>query len=195
MKSTAKYIRVSSIGQNEERQKDNSMIEYIDKLSGSIPFHERPQAKKLLRDIEEGKIKTLVVQSIDRLGRNAFDVQQTIEILATKNINLRIENLGIESIVNGKQNSTFKMMCDILANVAQMEKDSIRERQLYGINKRKEQGLYKGREKGTKESSEDFLNKHKRHLKFISNPKFSLSELKQMTGLSINTVRKIKSLA
>lgn len=194
MKSTAKYIRVSSLGQNEERQKDNSMIEYVDKVSGSIPFTERPQAKKLLKDIEIGKITSLVVQSIDRLGRNAFDVQQTIEMLSTKGINLRVENLGIESMANGKPNSTFKMICDILANVAQMEKESIRERQLFGINKKKEEGLYKGREKGTRESNEDFLNKHKEHLKIVSNPKFSLSELKKMTSLSINTIRKIKKI-
>ncbi len=194
MTTTAKYIRVSSLGQNEERQKDNSLIPYIDKVSGSIPFAERPQANQLLKDIDNGKIENVVVQSIDRLGRNAFDVQQTIEMFATKGINLRIENLGIESIINGKQNSVFKMICDILANVAQMEKESIRERQLFGINKRKQEGLYKGRMKGTAESNEYFLQKHKKHLKFVSNPKFSLNELKKMTGLSINTVRKIKSL-
>ena len=195
MKTIAKYIRISSLSQNEDRQKDSSMIEYIDKISGSIPFTKRPQAKKLLNDIEKGIVTKLVVQSIDRLGRNAFDVQATIELLANKGINLRLENLGIESIADGKPNSTFKMICDILANVAQMERESIRERQLYGISKRKEEGLYKGREKGTKETNEDFLNKHSKHLKDISNTKYSLSALHKMTNLSSNTIRKIKSLA
>jgi DNA invertase Pin-like site-specific DNA recombinase len=51
MITTAKYIRVSSKGQNEARQKDASMIEYFDIISGVIPFTERPEAKRLLEDV------------------------------------------------------------------------------------------------------------------------------------------------
>ena len=43
-----KYIRVSTIEQNTDRQTDFAGITYIDECSGSIAFKDRTQAKKLL---------------------------------------------------------------------------------------------------------------------------------------------------
>ena len=71
------YIRVSTKEQNEERQvialenfgisKENT---YIDKQSGKD--FDRPQYKRIMRRIKSGD--TLVVKSIDRLGRNYDDI-------------------------------------------------------------------------------------------------------------------------
>lgn len=194
MTSTAKYIRVSTNCQNEARQKNSSMIEYFDVISGIVPFIERPQAKRLLDDVRIGKIKNIVVHSVDRLGRNAFDIQSTMELLNKEGVNLVIENLGIHSRIDGKANPVFKMICDLLANVSQIERESIKERISEGIALAKLQGKYKGRVKGIQESDEDFINKYKSELKLIKNEKFSLSQLNKMTGLSINTIRKIKNL-
>ena len=71
----ARYIRVSTLNQNIERQlakqyKDE--ILYIDKISGSIPFIKRPEALKLMKDVVENKIKYVSISSIDRLGRNTL---------------------------------------------------------------------------------------------------------------------------
>lgn len=194
MKTTAKYIRVSTNGQNEARQKDSSMIEYFDTISGVIPFTERPQAKKLLDDVRTGVIKTIVVHSVDRLGRNAFDIQSTMELLNKEGVNLIVENLGLHSRIDGKENPVFKMICDLLANVSQIERDSIKERISEGIAIAKLQGKYKGRIKGITETNEDFLSKYKAEIKFIRNDSFSLSQLSKMTDLSINTIRKIKTM-
>ena len=73
------YIRVSSKDQNEDRQlsamhgigvKDEFI--FIDKRSGKD--FERPQYKKLLKKIKPGDL--LMIQSIDRLGRNYEEVQK-----------------------------------------------------------------------------------------------------------------------
>jgi DNA invertase Pin-like site-specific DNA recombinase len=194
MITTAKYIRISTSGQNEARQKDSSMIEYFDTISGIVPFTERPQAKRLLEDVRSGVIKTIVVHSVDRLGRNAYDIQSTMELLNTEGVNLVIENLGLHSRIDGKQNPIFKMICDLLANVSQIERESIKERIAEGIAIAKLQGKYKGRVKGITESNDDFLGKYKAEIKFIKNESFSLSQLSKMTDLSINTIRKIKTL-
>ncbi|MBB1195047.1 recombinase family protein, partial [Flavobacterium sp. SOK18b] len=194
MTTTAKYIRISTSGQNEARQKDTSMIEYFDIISGVVSFTERPQAKKLLNDVRNGAIKTIVVHSVDRLGRNAYDIQTTMELLNAEDVNLIIENLGLHSRINGKPNPIFKMICDLLANVSQIERESIKERIAEGIAIAKLQGKYKGRVKGITESNEDFLSKYKAEIKFIRNESFSLSQLNKMTNLSINTIRKINSL-
>ncbi len=194
MIATAKYIRISTNGQNESRQRDSSMIEYFDIISGVVPFIERPQAIKLLEDVRIGKIKTIVVHSVDRLGRNAFDIQTTMELLNEQNVNLIVENLGLHSRIDGKQNPIFKMICDLLANVSQIERESIKERIAEGIAIAKLQGKYKGRVKGIKETNDDFLSKYKAEIKFIRNESFSLSQLSKLTNLSINTIRKIKTM-
>ncbi|MEN2413078.1 recombinase family protein [Flavobacterium mesophilum] len=194
MITTAKYIRVSTSGQNEARQKDSSMIEYFDTISGVIPFTERPQAIKLLKDVRSGSIKTIVVHSVDRLGRNAYDIQTTMELLNREDVNLIVENLGLHSRIDGKPNPIFKMICDLLANVSQIERESIKERIAEGIAIAKLQGKYKGRVKGVTETNEDFLSKYKAEIKFIKNDSFSLSQLSKLTNLSINTIRKIKSM-
>lgn len=53
------------------------------------------------------------VSSIDRLGRNTLDVLQTIEKLHKNNICLKVDNLGLESWVNGKENPTFKLIISV----------------------------------------------------------------------------------
>lgn len=71
------YVRVSSRDQNEERQIiamhdfgiDDKLI-YLDKQSGKD--FERPQYRKLLRKLKNGD--TLVIKSIDRLGRNYDEI-------------------------------------------------------------------------------------------------------------------------
>jgi DNA invertase Pin-like site-specific DNA recombinase len=50
----AKYIRVSTEEQNTARQQEDGFKVYEDKISGLIPFAERPKAKRLLEDIESG---------------------------------------------------------------------------------------------------------------------------------------------
>ena len=194
MITTAKYIRISTSGQNEARQKDSSMIEYFDTISGVVPFTERPQAMRLLQDVRSGAIKTIVVHSVDRLGRNAYDIQSTMELLNKEDVNLVIENLGLHSRIDGKPNPIFKMICDLLANVSQIERESIKERIAEGIKIAKQQGKYKGRIKGIIETNDDFLSKYRAQIKFIKNENFSLSQLNKMTNLSINTIRKIKTL-
>jgi DNA invertase Pin-like site-specific DNA recombinase len=116
----ARYIRVSTLNQKIERQLERQYSAekiYIDKISGSIPFNQRPSAKELLNDIGKSEIHYISVSSIDRLGRNTLDVLQTIEKLHKSNICLKVDNLGLESLVEGKENPTFKLIISVLANI------------------------------------------------------------------------------
>ena len=79
----ANYIRVSTLEQNTARQETNGLT-YTDKCSGSIPFAERKEAKKLLKN---EAITEVHVHSIDRLGRNTLDIMQTIQNFTDKGIN------------------------------------------------------------------------------------------------------------
>lgn len=194
----ARYIRISTNSQSEERQlarQSNEEKIYMDIISGSIPFKERKEAKKLISDIKKLNIKSIAVSSVDRLGRNAFDIQETIEFFVVNNVNIIIDNLGIQSIINEKYNPIFKMITDVLANVSQMEREALRERQLEGIAIAKSKGVYKGREKGSRESNQQIKLKYPEAVKLIKKKKnFSLREIAAMSKISWNTVKKIKNI-
>ncbi|WP_338840568.1 recombinase family protein [Flavobacterium ginsenosidimutans] len=190
---TAKYIRVSTTEQNVDRQLTSTHKQYVDKCSGSIPFNERPSAIKLLKDISDKKIDTLNVHSIDRLGRNAFDIQSTLNLLSRLNINVYVENIGLYSMIENKPNSIFKMITDVLSNVAEMERTSILERQKEGILIAKAKGTYKGRQLNTNETPQQFLSKYNQsHLELIKDKNYSIRKLASITNLSNNTIVKIK---
>ncbi|OUD34782.1 recombinase family protein [Flavobacterium sp. FPG59] len=194
----ARYIRVSTLNQNIERQlakqyKDEVL--YIDKVSGSTPFIKRPEAFKLMKDVIEKKIKYISISSIDRLGRNTLDVLATIEQLHLQNVCLKVDNLGLESLTNGKENQTFKLIISVLANISEMERNSILERQQEGIAIAKAKGTYKGRIKNTVESSEKFLAKYPNVVNYFKKKTPpTLIEIAKLCDCSKNTVQKVKKM-
>jgi DNA invertase Pin-like site-specific DNA recombinase len=188
----AKYIRVSTIEQNTDRQTNFEGLTYIDKCSGSIAFKDRTEAKKLLSN---ESITEVHVHSIDRMGRSTLDIMQTIQYFTSKGINVVSEKEGLQTIVNGKENPIAKMMIGILGTLAEFELNRSKERQSEGIANAKEKGVYVGRKEGSKESAEQFLNKKLtqtiiRHLK----AKESIRRCALLSGASIGTVQKVKAI-
>ena len=62
-----KYNRVSTLQQSGNRfSADNGKYDLtlLDKVSGSVPFRERPKGKELVKLIEDGKISKLVVEEL-----------------------------------------------------------------------------------------------------------------------------------
>jgi DNA invertase Pin-like site-specific DNA recombinase len=189
----AKYIRVSTVEQNTDRQTNFIFgLTYIDKCSGSTPFNQRDEAKKLLAN---NSITEVHVHSIDRLGRNTLDIMQTIQNFTLKGINVVSEKEGLQTIVNGKENPIAKMMIGILGTLSEFELTRIKERQSEGIAEAKKKGVYVGRSVDSKESTEQFLNKKLtqtiiRHLK----AKESIRRAAKLSGASVGTVQKVKEL-
>jgi len=122
-----------------------------------------------------------------------LDVLQTIDSLTKAGVVLKVDNLGLESLVNGKENPTFKLIVSVLANISEMERATIRERQLEGIAEAKKRGVYKGREKGTTETPEQVLNNYKEVVRFIKMKK-SLRDTASRCNVSLGTVQKVKKL-
>lgn len=195
----ARYIRTSTLNQNEARQlvkqhKDEQV--FIDKISGAIPFDKRPQAKVLLNAAINGDINYISVSSIDRLGRSTIDVLQTLEALTKINVVVKVDNLGLESMVNGKENPTFKLIVSVLANISEMERVTLRERQLEGIALAKlQKGVYKGRVKGTTETKEEVLQKYSKVVFYLKRDvKPTFIEIAKLCDCSKNTVQKVKKV-
>lgn len=193
----ARYIRVSTLKQNEERQLVRQHADetvFIDKISGAIPFTERPQAKELLNTVKRGEVNYISVSSIDRLGRSTLDVLQSIEAFTKAGVILKVDNLGLESLIAGKENPTFKLIVSVLANISEMERATLRERQLEGIAEAKKRGAYKGREKGTTESHEEVLAKYSNVVTYLKRSKNSYVEIAKLCDCSKNTVQKVKKV-
>lgn len=193
----ARYNRISSPNQKLERQlvrNHPDEIIFNDVISGAVAFKEREQGKALMDAIDNGEINFVSVAAVDRLGRNLYDVLTTLEYFNYKNVILRVDNLGLESMVDGKPNQVFKLIISVLGNVAEMERNNLRERQLEGIKIAKAKGVYKGRERGTSMSDEAFLEKYKLVVKEINkHPNLSIRKLAKITGVSVGTVQNVKS--
>jgi putative DNA-invertase from lambdoid prophage Rac len=125
------YYRVSTIDQSVSAQKaalsQGCSIdrEFMDEgISGAVLAANRPAFSALLNYIREGD--TLHVYAVDRLGRDAIDVQSTIRTLLAKGVQVYVRGLG----VIGK--GVGELIVAVLAQVAEMERERIRERTATG---------------------------------------------------------------
>ena len=148
------YVRVSSKDQNLDRQfeslkryvSDERDI-YADKQSGKD--FERLQYKKLLRKLKNGD--TLVIKSIDRLGRNYEEILEQWRVI-TKEKQIAIVVLDMPLLDTQKNRDlTGTLIADIvlqlLSYVAQTEREFIRQRQAEGIAAAKARGVKFGRKR------------------------------------------------
>ena len=153
--TTAIYIRVSTVGQNEAGQrreisrwmkgngvKDADARWYLDKETGDNL--DRPAFQQLQAAIFAGEVRTVVVWKLDRLSRSIRDGINTLCDWCDKG--LRVVSVTQQIDFNG---TVGKMIASILFAVAEMEQETRRERQAAGIAVAKEGGVYKGRKRGT----------------------------------------------
>ena len=146
------YVRVSTRDQHEDRQR-TAMREfgveedriYMDKQSGKD--FDRPGYQQLLRKLKPGD--TLVVKSIDRLGRNYNEIlEQWRMITREKNAAIVVLDMQLLDTRQGRD-LTGTLIADIvlqlLSYVAQTEREFIRQRQAEGIAAAKARGVRFGR--------------------------------------------------
>ena len=146
------YIRVSTKEQNEQRQvialREFGVPEnriYMDKQSGKD--FERSNYKRMIRKIKSGD--TVVIKSIDRLGRNYDEILEQWRII-TKEKQAMIVVLDMPLLDTRKNRDlTGTLIADIvlqlLSYVAQTEREFIRQRQAEGIAAAKNRGVKFGR--------------------------------------------------
>ncbi|MBP3410510.1 MAG: recombinase family protein [Clostridia bacterium] len=145
------YMRVSTKEQNEARQMfamqefgiDEKHI-FLDKQSGK-DFN-RPQYKKLIRKLKKGD--TLVIKSIDRLGRNYDEIIEQWRIITKeKEVAIVVLDMPLLDTRQGRD-LTGTLIADIvlqlLSYVAQTERELIKQRQAEGIAAAKAKGVHFG---------------------------------------------------
>ena len=130
-----KYNRVSTIlqtGNRFEADTEKYDLVLLDKISGSIKFKDRPEAKKLIKLIEDGKVSEIISEEFSRLGRSTGDLINTLDYFEKMSVNVRIRNLGIESRPGGKKNPIWKILSATLSSLYELELSSILERTSIG---------------------------------------------------------------
>ena len=206
MKKAVIYGRVSTIKQDYERQvkdlekyaivHDYEIVRvFTDTASGATKAENRKAAKAFLTFLDFNKIDIVLVSEISRLGRSAIDVQKTIdEIVNVRQINLYIDQQGLTAYQkNGKANTTFKLITDVLANVAEMEREQITFRIKSGLENAKRKGKTLGRPEGTSKSEEQFLKENKRVVKELDKGT-SVRNTAKICEVSTFTVQKVKKM-
>jgi DNA invertase Pin-like site-specific DNA recombinase len=181
MPSHLAYKRVSSVEQNTQRQLSDSPIDfhrvYEDKCSGAST--DRPALQKLRLEARRGDV--IHVHSIDRMARSLMDLNELLNEFRDKGVSVRFAKEGLE--FKDEDNHTSMLMLNIMASVAEFERNIIRERQAEGIAKAKIRGVYKGGKR--KADRTKVLN--------MINEGVSKAQIARTLGLSRTTVYKITS--
>ena len=141
------YIRVSTVEQNNQRQKEllanSGKIDrfFEDKISGRTKTA-RPGLGECMAYVRDGD--ELVVSSIDRLARSLADLRGIVDELTNKGVTVTFlhENLAFAKDTSDPR---ADLMLGILGSFAEFERAIIRERQAEGIALAKKAGKYKGR--------------------------------------------------
>ena len=143
------YARVSTKEQNLGRQLDafrefgiNRKLVYADKASGKD--FDRPEYKRLMAVLHEGDV--LVVQSIDRLGRNYDEIlEEWRRITKELKTDIVVIDMPLLDTREKRDGITGVLVSDIvlqlLSYVAQVERENIKQRQAEGIAAAQKRGV------------------------------------------------------
>lgn len=191
-----KYNRVSTLQQTGSRF-DLDVTKYdqvlFDKISGSVPFKDRPRAKELIELVENGKVAELTIEDFSRLGRNTGDCISTLEWLESYQVNVIVRNIGLQSRPNGKKNPIWKMISSVMGSLYEMELENIKERTASGRQVYVQNGGRLGRPYGSNESEKEFLAKKKSQeiLKLLQKGR-TTREISAILACSTKTVQKAR---
>lgn len=144
-------------------------------ISGSLEASKRPGWLKLIEKLEPHDI--VVVTKLDRLGRSAIDVRTTVDSLEKAGIKVHCLALGGADLTS----AAGRMTLQVIAAVAEFERDLLIERTQSGLERAKAQGKKLGRPQA-KETN--------RLVQQLKTQHFSQSQVAEKLNLGIATVKR-----
>jgi DNA invertase Pin-like site-specific DNA recombinase len=188
-KHIAVYVRVSSKQQDQRSQEpdlkawadhhEGEIVWYRDKFTGKTM--QRPGMNKLMAEMHAGKISSIVVWRLDRLGRTAKGLTALFDDLRERSVNLISLRDGVDL-----STPAGRLMANVLASVAAYETEVRAERVLAGQAAARAAGKkWGGSKKGRrlKVTDEQVTVIRKMHQE-----RFPISAIARATGLSRPTV-------
>lgn len=200
------YARVSSTTdrQNTERQvKDltkyaNAMqMEVVqvfeEKISGAKKNFERPVLMDALDFCKKNNVGMLLVSELSRLGRNAFEVLETVKELIDNKINLYMQKEQFTLLDSEGEPSIFApIMLATLSTCAQLERENIKFRLNSGRVQYIADGGKLGRKVGYRKSSEQKQSEYKEVIKELKRGT-SIRRTAKLCDVSVSTVQRLKA--
>lgn len=166
---------------------------FAEKVSGAKRNAERIELLKMVEYVEANNIDKVVVTELSRLGRDTLQVLEVIELFNSKGISLYIQNYNIETLTNdGKVNPMSQFLITILAEVARMERKTIKERMDSGYQNFRANGGVVGRKQGYRKSNEAMKEEYAEEIRLLKRG-YSLRNVCKLTGTSVNTLRKLNA--
>lgn len=199
------FCRVSTCIQDYHRQindlkelvqKRNWTIVKIfsEKISGAKINSERKELKAMMDYISQNTVNRVLVTELSRLGRDTYQVLEVINILNELKVSLFIQNYNIETLnEEGKPNAMSQFLITILAEVAKMERTSIRERMSSGYHLHLKNGGKVGRQLGYRKPPVSLYKEYSEEIRLLRKG-ISLRNISKLTGTAVNTIRKCKNL-
>lgn len=199
------YARVSSTTdrQTTDRQvadlkayAEYSKMEIVkvfeEKVSGAKKNTERPVLVEALEFCRTERIDMLLVSELSRLGRNAFEVLETVKGLVDDKINLYMQKEKFTLLDDEKQPSMFAaIMLATLSTCAQLERENIKFRLNSGRANYIAKGGQLGRKTGSVKSTDKKKEEYKDVLKALRQG-LSVRQVAKLTDTSASTVQRLK---
>ena len=204
MKKVVIFARVSTSIQDYERQvneltavanSNNWMVAatFCEKISGAKKNTERMELTRMIDYVRANNINIVLVTELSRLGRDTLQVLEVIEQFNKLGISLYIQNYHIQTLMeNGTINTMSQFLITILAEVARMERKTIRERVESGYKNYRANGGKVGRKEGYRKSDIDMKEQYAEEIRLLRKG-ISLRNISKITGTSINTIRKCQN--
>lgn len=200
------YARVSSTTdrQNTERQiadltkyaeyKEMEISKvFEEKISGAKKNSERPVFVEAINFCKTNKIDILLVSELSRLGRNAFEVLETVKQLVDEGINLYMQKEQFTLLdEEGKPSMFAPIMIATLSTCAQLERENIKFRLNSGRQLYIEKGGKLGRKEGSKKTTEQKQEEYKQVLKELKRGT-SIRKTAKLCDVSVSTVQRLKA--
>ena len=199
------YSRVSTQGQDYSRQIDELQAYAVshswivsaifsEKISGAKKNNERLGLSRMMDYICAHQVDKVLIWELSRVGRNTIEGLKTIELLNEAKVSLFIKNYNIETLdADGKPNVMAQFLITILAEIARMERSTIKERMDSGYKQFRSLGGKVGRKEGYTKSSDMYRNEYSDIIRLLKKG-LSLRNVAKLTNHSLNTVSKCKRL-
>lgn len=203
MEQVVLFCRVSTTVQDYDRQVNdltqlakqrswNVCATFTEKVSGAKHNDERKELMSMIDYIKANKIDKVLITELSRLGRDTLQVLSAIDVLNNVGVSLYIMNYNIETLnSDGKVNPMSQFMITLLAEVARMERKTIKERMESGYRNYRNNNGRVGRKLGYRKSDEQFRTDYKDVIRLLKKD-VSLRDISKATGVAVNTVRRCK---
>jgi DNA invertase Pin-like site-specific DNA recombinase len=194
------YTRTSTIRQSVDRQV-NELKEvkgfqvkktFTESISGfTKSIEERPKLQSAIKYMLDNDVECLMVHEISRLGRRTSEVLVLLEELKKHGKKVYIKSLDMMINGNGATEAINKLVVTLLADLARMESETMSYRIKSGLMERKRKGLALGRQLGSTEDRDKFLNKYKKVIDKLDQGE-SIRTIAKKLSMSPTTVMKVK---